>query len=119
MSRLHNGERRTEPTVSQCPGGFDAFASNYDYLNDSIFFFQDVRGYADCFLLSRCLVNGSDMLLSVTLKAKQTRLISRRRNQETEELMKKYRKQRAGEARVTIFEKKRRGSESSLAGAAR
>ena len=96
--RFQNGERRTEPTGSQCPGGFDAFASNYDYLNDSIRFFQDAKVCADCPLSSQCPVDGSDMLLSVTINAKQTRLIRRRRNQETEEFKKKYRKRSGIEA---------------------
>jgi hypothetical protein len=38
------------------------------------------------------------MLLSVTINAKQTRLIRRRRNQETEEFKKKYRKRSGIEA---------------------
>jgi hypothetical protein len=96
--RFQNGERHTEPTVSQCPGGFSAFASNYNHLNDSIRFSQDAKVCADCPLSSRCPVDGADMLLSVTINAKQTRLIRRRRNQETEEFKKKYRKRSGIEA---------------------
>jgi hypothetical protein len=96
--RFQNGERRTEPTVSRCPGGFEAFASNYDHLRDTVHFHQDANVCVECPLFEQCPVDGSNMVLSISINSKQTRLIRRRRNQETEEFKKKYRKRSGIEA---------------------
>jgi hypothetical protein len=87
-----NGERRVQPTVSQCPAGQIPFASNYDYLRNTVHVYIEAQACAECPLKSRCPVEPWRYgMNTMKIDAKEVEMINRRRTQEGHEFREKYR----------------------------
>jgi len=106
QEKIHvNGERRVQPTVSVCPGGYEPFASNYDHASQAVHVYQQPEVCQGCPLLERCPVHLSFGLMTVKIDPKEVRLVRRRRRQQTPEFQQTYRKRSGLEATNSILKR--------------
>jgi len=104
--KIHvNGERRVQPMVSVCPGGYEPFASNYDRHSQAVHVYQLPEVCHACPLWERCPVHLSFGLMTVKIAPKEVRLTRRRQRQQTPEFQQTYRKRSGLEATNSIVKR--------------
>ena len=110
--RIEDGEAEDEygrtkvvPTCVECPAGQKPHRSFYDDDLQQINILQFPKVCAACPLLQKCPVRFADGWNQVTIKAKDVRLINRRRHEQTPEFRDEYRVRSGIEATNSILKR--------------
>jgi hypothetical protein len=93
------------PRCIACPAGREPHRSFYDVATNQITILQNREVCAACPLLSKCPQRYANGWATVTINLKQTRLIVRRRREQTEEFRSKYRVRSGIEATNSLLKR--------------
>jgi len=99
------GRRAMVPTCTSCPAGKEPHRSFYDSWLDQITILQFPEICGKCPLREKCPNRFANGWSQVTIKAKEVRLINRRRHEQTPEFRAKYRVRSGIEATNSILKR--------------